>query len=213
MNAVVMQNASSQRVALAGTPVRSAAVRAAVPRRCTVAVQASAGESRRGVLAGFLGVAGLAVAGSANAIDILDERKARQKGFDIIYEARELDLPQAVRDGLLQARSSIPDTKARIKESEKRIDTSLDNFVKKQYWTNAREELRLQAGTLRFDLNTLIAQKDKTGRKAAEALKKDFLLKVDELDYAIRKKDPSKANILLADVQKSLDTAIAGIVA
>ncbi len=36
---------------------------------------------------------------------------------------------------------------------------------------------------------------------------------VDELDYAIRKKDPSKANILLADVQKSLDTAIAGIAA
>lgn len=34
----------------------------------------------------------------------------------------------------MQARSSIPDTKARIKESEKRIDTSLDNFVKKQYW-------------------------------------------------------------------------------
>ncbi|BDA44080.1 Oxygen-evolving enhancer protein 3, chloroplastic [Coccomyxa sp. Obi] len=213
MNAVVMQNASSQRVALAGTPVRSAAVRAAVPRRCTVAVQASAEESRRGVLAGFLGVAGLAVAGSANAIDILDERKVREKGFDLIYEARELDLPQAVRDGLVQARSSIPDTKARIKESEKRIDTSLDNFVKKQYWTNAREELRLQAGTLRFDLNTLIAQKDKPSRKAAEALKKDFLLKVDELDYAIRKKDPTKANILLADVQKSLDTAIAGIAA
>lgn len=44
--------------------------------------------------------------------------------------------------------------------------------------TNAREELRLQAGTLRFDLNTLIAQKDKISRKAAEALKKDFLLKV-----------------------------------
>lgn len=34
----------------------------------------------------------------------------------------------------VQARSSIPDTKARIKESEKRIDTSLDSFVKKQYW-------------------------------------------------------------------------------
>ncbi len=47
--------------------------------------------------------------------------------------------------------------------------------------TNAREELRLQAGTLRFDLNTLIAQKDKPSRKAAEALKKDFLLKVPML--------------------------------
>ncbi|EIE25851.1 photosystem II oxygen evolving complex protein PsbQ [Coccomyxa subellipsoidea C-169] len=167
----------------------------------------------RQVLAGFLGFAGLALTASANAIDIQDERKVRERGFDLIYEARELDLPQAVRDGLVQARASIPETKKRIQESEKRIDTSLDGFVKKQYWTNAREELRLQAGTLRFDLNTLIAQKDKISRKAAEALKKDFLLKVDELDYAIRKKDSSKANILLADVQKSLDTAIAGIAA
>jgi len=39
------------------------------------------------------------------------------------------------------------------------------------------------------------------------------VLQVDELDYAIRKKDPSKANVLMADVQKSLDTAISGIVA
>lgn len=53
--------------------------------------------------------------------------------------------------------------------------------------TNAREELRLQAGTLRFDLNTLIAQKDKTGRKAAEALKKDFLLKVPKRYLACSK--------------------------
>ncbi len=47
--------------------------------------------------------------------------------------------------------------------------------------TNAREELRLQAGTLRFDLNTLIAQKEKSSRKAAEALKKDFLLKASTI--------------------------------
>ncbi len=36
-----------------------------------------------------------------------------------------------------QARASIPETKKRIQESEKRIDTSLDGFVKKQYWCDA----------------------------------------------------------------------------
>jgi photosystem II oxygen-evolving enhancer protein 3 len=49
-----------------------------------------------------LGVASLAVVRSANAIDIVDDRKAKSTGFDIIYEARELDLPQDVRDGLAQ---------------------------------------------------------------------------------------------------------------
>lgn len=43
--------------------------------------------------------------------------------------------------------------------------------------TAAREELRLQVGTLRFDLNALAEGKDKAGRKTALALKKDFLKK------------------------------------
>lgn len=57
------------------------------------------------VLAGFAAFAGLAVAKSAGAVDIQDDRKVRDKGFDLIYEARELDLPQSVRDGLSQVRS------------------------------------------------------------------------------------------------------------
>ena len=54
------------------------------------------------VLAGFAALAGLAVAKTANAVDIKDARKVREKGFDLIYEARELELPQATRDGLTQ---------------------------------------------------------------------------------------------------------------
>lgn len=46
--------------------------------------------------------------------------------------------------------------------------------------TQAREELRNQVGNLRFDLNTLIesGDKSKADKKSAQALKKDFLLKV-----------------------------------
>ena len=54
------------------------------------------------VLAGFAAVAGLVVAKTANAVDIKDARKVRENGFDLIYEARELELPQSVRDGLTQ---------------------------------------------------------------------------------------------------------------
>ena len=49
--------------------------------------------------------------------------------------------------------------------------------------TEAGEELRNQVGNLRFDLNTLIdsSAKDKSEKKAATALKKDFFKKVQHL--------------------------------
>ncbi|CAL5218479.1 g165 [Coccomyxa viridis] len=210
MNAVAMQSVSSQRITLAGSPLKSAAVRAAVPRR-SVAVHASAEESRRNVLAGFAALAGLAVAKTANAVDIKDARKVREKGFDLIYEAREIDLPQSVRDGLTQARSDLTAAKKRVKESEERVDVKLPEFVKKKYWTEAREELRRQVGTLRFDLSSLAAGLDKPKRKEAARLQKDFFQKVDDLDYAIRIKSLEKASEALAAAQSALDTAIAAV--
>ena len=48
--------------------------------------------------------------------------------------------------------------------------------------TAAREELRLQLGTLRFDLNTLGATKPgKSDKKKAILLKQDFIKKVEQL--------------------------------
>lgn len=43
----------------------------------------------------------------AAAIDVFDDRKVRDNGFDLIYEARDLDLPQAQRDGFTQVRSGL----------------------------------------------------------------------------------------------------------
>ena len=49
------------------------------------------------ILTGLAGVAALALTSSpANAIDVFDNRKASENGFDIIYEARDLDLPQVI---------------------------------------------------------------------------------------------------------------------
>ena len=44
--------------------------------------------------------------------------------------------------------------------------------------TEAREELRRQIGTLRFDLSSLAAGLDKPKRKEAARLQKDFFKKV-----------------------------------
>merc|ERR1712118_212106 len=86
-------------------------------------------------------------------------------GFDLIYEARDLDLPQDVRDGLTQARSSVDETKKRVVELKKCITLEVLSYIKKAYWTEAKESLRLRVGTLRFDLNTLVEMKTKTEKK------------------------------------------------
>lgn len=90
------------------------------------------------VLAGFVAAgAALVAAGSAQAVtsvDLFDDRKVRDTGFDLIYEARDLDLDQAQRDGLTQARSDLEATKKRIKESEARIDSAVAPSIEKAYW-------------------------------------------------------------------------------
>jgi len=156
------------------------------------------------------GIAAISAA-PANAMDIIDDRKAKEKGFDIIYEARDLDLPQGVRDGLSQARSDIGLTKKRIAESKARIEGKLTNDIAKQYWTEAGQELRRQVGTLSFDLNTLSAQLPKAERKEAEQLKKTFREEVTALDFAIRKKNKDVAAKELGDVKASLEAVLAKV--
>ena len=179
--------------------------------RVAVVARATSEESRRAVLGGMLaGIAAISAA-PANAMDIIDDRKAKEKGFDIIYEARDLDLPQGVRDGLSQARSDIGLTKKRIAESKARIEGKLTNDIAKQYWTEAGQELRRQVGTLSFDLNTLSAQLPKAERKEAEQLKKTFREEVTALDFAIRKKNKDVAAKELGDVKASLEAVLAKV--
>jgi len=188
----------------------SSAARTARPSRAAVVVRA---EARREVLAGFVaaGAALLAApkAQAATPVDLFDDRKARNTGFDIIYEARDLDLPQNIRDGLDQARKDLDATIKRVKESEARIDSAIKPSVDKAYWTEAREELRRQVGTLRFDLNTLASTKAKEAKKDALAARKEFIRAVEDLDLALRKKDKDSALNKLVAVQTNLDKALA----
>merc|ERR1719284_552599 len=88
------------------------------------------GVARRDALLGLGALGYIATADSARAdtptgVDIKDDRKALEKGFNIIYEARDLDLPENVRDGFTQARASLVDTKKCISESANRIKTEV----------------------------------------------------------------------------------------
>jgi len=190
----------------------SSAARTARPSRAAVVVRA---EARREVLAGFVaaGAALLAApkAQAATPVDLFDDRKVRDTGFDLIYEARDLDLPQNVRDGMTQARTSLDDTKKRVQESEKRIDSALLPSIEKAYWTEAREELRRQVGTLRFDLNALASAKTKEDKTKALNAKKDFIAKVEALDLALVKKQKDVALKALTSTQSALDTVLAAV--
>jgi photosystem II oxygen-evolving enhancer protein 3 len=171
-------------------------------------------KSHSKVLSGFAaGAAALLGAGAAKAVtpvDLFDDRKARATGFDLIYEARDLSLTQAQRDGLVEARSSVEETKKRVKASEARIDSGLEPFVSKAYWTEAREELRRQVGTLRFDLNTLASAKGgKAEKKQGLALSKGFIAAVEDLDLSLRKKDKTAALAKLGTAKAKLDEVLA----
>jgi photosystem II oxygen-evolving enhancer protein 3 len=90
------------------------------------------------VLGSFVaGVASLAAGkalADATPVDLFDDRAAKKKGFELIYEARDLDLDQATRDGLTQFRGDIAATKARYKEASKRINQEVGQFIEKEYW-------------------------------------------------------------------------------
>merc|ERR1712178_369332 len=160
------------------------------------------------------GLAAFSLSCSVSAVtpvDLKDDRKAKSTGFDLIYEARDLDLPQNVRDGMTQARGSLDDTKKRVAESKKRIVQEVLPYVKKAYWVEAKEALRLQVGTLRFDLNTLAEIKPRAERKAALAAKKQFFDDIEKVDFAIREKKMDAALTAYGVAVTSLDSVLAQV--
>merc|ERR1711988_1840486 len=157
------------------------------------------------IAAGLATINLLSAVSAVTPVDLKDDRKAKSMGFDLIYEARDLDLPQGVRDGLTQARSSANDTKKRVAESKTRITKEVLPYIEKAYWTEAKEALRLQVGTLRFDLNTLAETKSKTEKKAALAAKKQFFTDIEKVDFAIREKKMDSALKAYGIAVSSLD--------
>lgn len=92
------------------------------------------------ILSGVIaGVAALSAApaladNTAGAVDLFDDRKAKGKGFEIIYEARDLDLTQNEREGFTQYRGDSKLTRERYQEAKKRIKKDVKEYIEKQYW-------------------------------------------------------------------------------
>lgn len=125
--------------------------------------------------------AAFVVGRGAEAIEIIDDRKnaAPSTGYYLIDEARDGDLPQNVRDGLTQSRGDLPGTKARIAESIARLKRDVPVNIQRKYWVQAREELRRQLGTMRFDLDTIaLSLGDSASKKAAKKASDSFFVVV-----------------------------------
>merc|ERR1712093_621380 len=174
-------------------------------------VQASSNRIMSGLAAGLVTLTVSFDAAALTPVDLKDDRKAKSSGFELIYEARDLDLPQNVRDGLTQVRSSVDDTKKRVTESKKLISKEVLPYIKKAYWTEAKEALRLQVGTLRFDLNTLADSKPKAEKKAVLAAKKQFISDIEKVDFAIREKKMDAALAAYDVAVSSLDAVLAKV--
>merc|ERR1711988_710094 len=117
----------------------------------------------------FAGVSMTAL--QAQAIEVIDFRNdAKMKGFQEIYEARELTLPtyrtsdDKARFAL--KRLSVDDTKERLTVALDRM-TGLKPFIETEYYLAGCSELRTEVGYLRFDLKTLADTKTGADKKEA----------------------------------------------
>nr|ACF24540.1 photosystem II oxygen evolving enhancer protein 3 [Gymnochlora stellata] len=155
-------------------------------------VRAQAQMDRRTAMTGLFGAmaVGANKAFAVTSPDLIDDRKAKSTGFDIIYEARDLSLDQDTRDGFTQARSGLKETKTRVMDAEKKL-TEAGAFVDKKYWTEGRNVLRRLVGTLRFDLAALADTKSGADKKAAIKANKEFFTNLESLDLAMYKKNPA----------------------
>ncbi|KAK3241429.1 hypothetical protein CYMTET_48803 [Cymbomonas tetramitiformis] len=162
-------------------------------------VAASAQLGRREMFS-FIATGAALVATKANAIEIIDFKDANSKGFQEIYEARELENGTYNEKGGVPQRFALKrlsgdETKGRITESLDRLSTKIQPSIDVEAYPLAQNELRRQLGYLRFDIRTLAADD-----KSIAGPGKDLVLAVEDLDLALRFKNQDKANALYQKV-------------
>lgn len=146
-------------------------------------------------VASLAGAALIAVSSPAIAdpIDILDKRKENVEGLQLIYEARDLDLNERTdQEGPSRfafQKLTPEETFARAQEANKRLNGDVQEYIEKEYWTQASNELRRAVGSLRFDVDNLVKLK---GKEFAPK-QVDLFVTIEKLDFAIRQKDQTDA--------------------
>ncbi|XP_065618190.1 oxygen-evolving enhancer protein 3-2, chloroplastic-like [Quercus suber] len=121
-------------------------------------------------------------------------------------EARDLDLPLKERffiQPLTPAQAA-----QRAKESAKEI-VGVKEFIDKKEWPFVQNDLRLRAGYLRYDLNTVIAAKPKDEKESLKDLAGKLFQDIGNLDHAAKIKSTPEAEKYYAATVSSLNNVLA----
>ncbi|CAM6022203.1 unnamed protein product [Sphagnum balticum] len=112
-------------------------------------------------------------------------------GTENADEARDTDLPQKQRFFI----QYLPPAEAakRAKEAADAI-VGVKSLIDKKAWPYVQNGLRDYAGSLRFDLNTIISSKSKEEKKSLKKITASLYDSLNKLDYAARSKSPSDAS-------------------
>ncbi|KAF8391462.1 hypothetical protein HHK36_023767 [Tetracentron sinense] len=120
-------------------------------------------------------------------------------------EARDFELPLKERF-FIQALSPVEAAK-RAKESAKDI-YSVKELIDKKAWPYVQNDLRLKAGYLRFDLNTVISAKSKEEKKPLKELTGKLFQTIDNLDHAAKVKSTPEAEKYYAETVSALNDVL-----
>ncbi|GAA0162415.1 hypothetical protein Leryth_009736 [Lithospermum erythrorhizon] len=120
-------------------------------------------------------------------------------------EARDLKLPLKERFYL----QPLTPTEAaqRAKESAKEI-VKVKALIDQKAWPYVRDDLRLRAGYLRYDLNTIISAKSKDEKKALKDLTGELFQTIDNLDYAAKIKNTPQAEKYYSETVATLNDVL-----
>ncbi|ERM99863.1 hypothetical protein AMTRI_Chr02g216450 [Amborella trichopoda] len=96
---------------------------------------------------------------------------------------------------------------ARAKDSAKDI-IGVKQLIDKKAWTYVQMDLRLKAGYLRYDLNTVIAAKPKDEKKPLKELTGKLFSQIDKLDHAAKIKSTPEAEKYYAETVSALNDVL-----
>ena len=99
---------------------------------------------------------------------------------------------------------------ARAKESAKDI-INVKGQIEKKAWPFVRDDLRLKAEYLRYDLKTIISAKPKEEKQALKDLTGKLFQDINNLDYAAKIKSSSEAEKYYAQTVSTLNDVLSKI--
>ncbi|KAJ4957825.1 hypothetical protein NE237_024936 [Protea cynaroides] len=123
-------------------------------------------------------------------------------------EARDLELP--LKDRFFLQPLGPSEAAQRAKESAKEI-LNVKELIDKKAWPYVQNDLRLRAGYLRYDLNTIISSKPKDQKKPLKDLTGDLFQTIDNLDHAAKIKSTPEAEKYYAETVSKINDVLSKI--